>query len=73
MTIERSTKIRTIACPRCKKEAVFSIENTWRPFCSERCKIIDIAAWANEDYRLDAGPASDEDALGHPGDELGES
>ncbi len=63
MTAESSAKKRMIACPRCKKETVYSPENNWRPFCSERCKLIDIAAWANEEYRLDAGPATDDDPL----------
>ena len=27
-------------------------ENTWRPFCSERCKITDLGAWAAEKYRV---------------------
>lgn len=72
MTAERSSKQRMIACPRCKKETVYSPENKWRPFCSERCKLIDIAAWASEEYRLDGGPAADEDLLNHPADEQDE-
>jgi len=36
---------------------VFSPENPWRPFCSERCKLIDLGAWASESYRVpDATP-----------------
>lgn len=31
---------------------MFSPENPWRPFCSERCKMIDLGAWASETYRL---------------------
>jgi len=27
-------------------------ENVWRPFCSERCKLIDLGAWASERYRV---------------------
>jgi endogenous inhibitor of DNA gyrase (YacG/DUF329 family) len=41
---------RIIACPRCKKSTTFDPSNHWRPFCSERCKTIDIAAWADEQY-----------------------
>jgi endogenous inhibitor of DNA gyrase (YacG/DUF329 family) len=26
--------------------------NEWRPFCSERCKLIDLGAWASEEYRI---------------------
>lgn len=63
MTADSSAKKRMIACPRCKKETLYSPKNQWRPFCSERCKLIDIAAWASEEYRLDGGPATEEDSL----------
>lgn len=36
----------------------FTPQNKWRPFCSERCKMIDLGAWATESYRL---PAEEED------------
>jgi len=41
-----------VACPRCGAQAPFSRENPWRPFCSERCKMIDLGAWASESYRV---------------------
>jgi endogenous inhibitor of DNA gyrase (YacG/DUF329 family) len=44
-----STKV---PCPHCGALAPFSPENKWRPFCSERCKMIDLGAWANESYRI---------------------
>jgi endogenous inhibitor of DNA gyrase (YacG/DUF329 family) len=40
---------------------VFSPENPWRPFCSERCKMIDLGAWASEDYRVAGEPGAPED------------
>jgi endogenous inhibitor of DNA gyrase (YacG/DUF329 family) len=33
---------------------VFAPQNRWRPFCSERCKLIDLGAWASEQYRVRA-------------------
>jgi endogenous inhibitor of DNA gyrase (YacG/DUF329 family) len=36
-------------------------ENVWRPFCSERCKLIDLGAWASERYRVPV--IEDEDEL----------
>lgn len=42
-------------------------ENRFRPFCSERCKQIDLGAWANEKYRIggtDEEPPSDDDKHG---------
>jgi uncharacterized protein len=44
--------VRTVTCPRCGKQAVFSPTNKWRPFCSERCRLIDLGKWAAEDYRV---------------------
>lgn len=41
----------TFPCPRCKQPATWQ-NNPARPFCSERCKLIDLGAWANEDYKI---------------------
>jgi endogenous inhibitor of DNA gyrase (YacG/DUF329 family) len=38
-------------CPTCKKETQFK-GNPYRPFCSERCKLIDLGSWAAGDYRV---------------------
>ena len=43
---------RTVACPVCGAAAEWSPENRWRPFCSERCKRIDLGEWAAERYRV---------------------
>ena len=43
---------RQIQCPRCGKHTVFAPENPNRPFCSERCKLIDLGQWAEEKYTL---------------------
>ena len=32
-------------CPQCKKEADLSPANIYRPFCSEKCKLIDFGSW----------------------------
>ena len=42
---------KKVKCPRCKQEIVW--ENTlFRPFCSEKCKLIDLGKWAEEKYRV---------------------
>ncbi|TAL18228.1 DNA gyrase inhibitor YacG [bacterium] len=40
-------------CPACKKIVEWE-GNSWRPFCSERCKMLDFGNWLNEKYRIDA-------------------
>jgi endogenous inhibitor of DNA gyrase (YacG/DUF329 family) len=55
--------VRKVRCPQCGQDAVWSPENPWRPFCSERCKLIDLGAWATEGYRIPAesnDPESDQ-------------
>lgn len=51
---------RRVPCPTCRRPAVFGPANPWRPFCSERCRNVDLGAWANEDYRVPAAPGGDE-------------
>lgn len=41
-------------CPICRKEVVRSEGSLW-PFCSERCKLIDLGRWADEQYRIPEG------------------
>lgn len=47
-------KPRRVACPCCGKQCLFTPENAYRPFCSERCKLIDLGHWASESYRVPA-------------------
>jgi endogenous inhibitor of DNA gyrase (YacG/DUF329 family) len=51
---------RILACPACGKATAYTPSNRWRPFCSERCKLTDLGAWASESYRIPAKPAEDE-------------
>jgi uncharacterized protein len=38
-------------CPLCRRETSWE-NNPWRPFCSERCQLIDLGKWASEEYRV---------------------
>ena len=49
-----------ITCPACKKKTTWE-ENRWRPFCSERCKFIDLGKWAAEDYKIPGEKAEEKD------------
>lgn len=40
-----------VKCPTCGRETEYS-GNEYRPFCSERCQLIDFGAWADEEYAL---------------------
>ena len=45
-------KHRIVNCPQCGKRIVWDASHPFRPFCSERCKMIDLGAWASESYRI---------------------
>lgn len=45
---------RIVTCPTCRGPAVFGAANPWRPFCSERCRSVDLGAWASERFRVPA-------------------
>lgn len=47
-----SLKKRLVACPNCSNLSEFSPSNAFRPFCSERCKLIDLGIWASEGYTI---------------------
>ena len=52
---------RVYPCPECGTPTEWQ-DNKSKPFCSERCKLIDLGAWASEEYSLPAevSPFSDE-------------
>ncbi|NJA89495.1 DNA gyrase inhibitor YacG [Rhodocyclus tenuis] len=49
---EPTSSVRRVRCPQCGEEAEWSPANRFRPFCSERCRMIDLGAWATESYRV---------------------
>lgn len=49
---------RYVACPCCGGKSLYAPDNPYRPFCSERCKNVDLGAWATESYRVPAPPSS---------------
>lgn len=54
------TTLRKIKCPQCGHLTIYSLENPYRPFCSERCKIIDLGEWASESFKIpDSETSSD--------------
>jgi endogenous inhibitor of DNA gyrase (YacG/DUF329 family) len=46
--------------------APFGPENRWRPFCSERCRSLDLGAWASESYRVPTRPSEDDETPEEP-------
>lgn len=53
--------VTTVKCPTCQRPVVWSTDNAWRPFCSERCKQVDLGAWAAERFAIPGEPAEQDD------------
>ncbi|MDW5376735.1 DNA gyrase inhibitor YacG [Halomonas sp. HP20-15] len=49
-----------VACPQCRKSVEWTGDNPYRPFCSKRCRLLDLGAWADESHRIAGEPAMDE-------------
>ena len=47
-----SQTARIVSCPRCRARVKWAPESPFRPFCSERCKMMDLGGWATESYRV---------------------
>jgi hypothetical protein len=48
-------------CPRCGKSVPLTPDNVWRPFCSERCKTVDLGDWFSERHRIPDDPQIGDD------------
>jgi endogenous inhibitor of DNA gyrase (YacG/DUF329 family) len=59
-----TSKPRLVSCPHCGKPTPWTSANAHRPFCSERCKTIDLGQWATESYRIAATEAQSDQPEG---------
>jgi endogenous inhibitor of DNA gyrase (YacG/DUF329 family) len=48
-----------VRCPTCQRELEWTPEALWRPFCSERCKMVDLGAWFAEERSIPADAPED--------------
>jgi hypothetical protein len=49
-----------VKCPTCQRDSEWSAKNQWRPFCSQRCKLIDLGDWAAEKHAIPVVELDDE-------------
>lgn len=47
-----SASLLVVKCPSCQRAVVWTAESTFKPFCSERCKLIDLGEWVMEEKRI---------------------
>ena len=57
---------RLVPCPTCGGDSVYAPSNPYRPFCSERCKKVDLGAWASESFRMPTEAPPDDAEFGDP-------
>lgn len=48
-------------CPRCGEPVDWNLAPRWKPFCSERCKMIDLGAWFMEEHAIPGNPVNGND------------
>jgi hypothetical protein len=58
--------VATVACPTCGKSVEWHGSAPWRPFCSERCKLIDLGEWMSERHRIPGEPADEGESTAEP-------
>ena len=57
---------KIVACPTCGGTSVYAASNPYRPFCNERCKSIDLGAWATEEFRVPTEAPPEDLPFGDP-------
>jgi hypothetical protein len=59
-------KPKLVRCPTCGGDSVYATSNPYRPFCSERCRNLDLGAWASESFRVPEETPPDDQSFGDP-------
>lgn len=57
---DKPAATRVVACPHCGKPVEWSEKSPWKPFCSERCRMVDLGEWFDESHAI-PGESADED------------
>ena len=55
-TSNHKTEEIIVCCPTCQKNVTWNDSQPYKPFCSERCKLIDLGEWAAEEKRIAGDP-----------------
>jgi uncharacterized protein len=56
--------VTTVKCPTCRRPVEWTPDSAYRPFCSERCRLIDLGAWFDEKHRIpDESPGATDESI----------
>jgi endogenous inhibitor of DNA gyrase (YacG/DUF329 family) len=61
----------TVECPTCGRPVEWSESARWRPFCSERCRLIDLGAWFTEERGIPGDETGDDASAAGPDEDTG--
>ena len=63
--------MKPIPCPTCKRPVAWGPESPFRPFCSERCRLVDLGAWFSGERAIPAeeGPDGGDRTVAQEGDQ----
>ena len=59
---------KIVKCPTCQKEVEWIPSSTFRPFCSDRCRLIDLGEWASEKHAIPDEPLPSTEEFPFPTD-----
>ena len=62
-----------VRCPNCRVQHEYQVQSPFRPFCSERCRLIDLGAWSQESYKIPVENYVQDDEMNLPSAEDSES
>jgi uncharacterized protein len=65
---DQAPQTRPFRCPSCKKTVELPVKAAHRPFCSPRCKLIDLGRWLDEEYRISRPIGPDDPEFAHDDD-----
>ncbi len=57
---------KVVRCPQCGGDSIYANSNPYRPFCSARCKGLDLGAWASEEFRVPTEAPPESEVFGDP-------
>ena len=63
---ENRAPTHIVSCPTCRRSVPWKPESRYRPFCSKRCQLIDLGAWADGSHAIPGDPHWGDDGDGDP-------
>ena len=59
MNDKPQTTTKIVSCPRCSSAVSWGPQSPYRPFCSERCRMVDLGAWLSESHAIPGEPVDE--------------